>query len=324
MKIGIISFADKKAWEYARCIKEMGIEFVGLTDDEEDRGKKAGEAFGVPYFPCKDELLSRPIDIVIVCSETAKRKNDVLTCAQAKKHVICEMPIAISLAEAYEMLTSCKEKGVFLIPAVPFRYSPPIKRAKELIDEGQIGEIVAMKGTHRIKLPKGWKVVKALAGGGAILQNAVFMIDIMRWLVKEEVEEVFAEIEHTPHLQIEVENTAVVALRFKNGVFATIDPSWSYPLSFPSWGDFSIDIVGKEGTLIVDAFAQVVAYANGKEGSYSWKYWGSNIYSLMLKDYILSINKGEEPPVSPLDGLRALEVALKGYESGERKEPLSI
>ncbi len=324
MKVGMISFASTTSWEYARCIKEIGLEFVGLADGDEMRGKRASEAFAVPYFSNKENLLSQPIDVVIICSETAHRKGDVLLSAQAEKHVICEMPFATSLRDTQEIIRTCEEKGVLLFPAFPFRYSPPLKRAKELIEDGQIGEILAMKGTHRTKVPQGWQTKKTLAGGGVILQNAVPMIDIMRWLTKEEVAEVYVEIKKTPHLNIEVEDTAALALRFKNGIFATLDPSWCYPSSFPFWGDLSIDIVGRDGTLIVDAFAQVLCHAEGRKASYTKEYWGSDIYSLMLRDYLRYIGEREELPVSPLDGLKALEVALGGYQSGEKKEPVSL
>lgn len=324
MKIGMISFANHNAWEYARCIKEMGFELLGITDEEKERGKEASKAFATTYFESKEELLSQPIDVVIVCSETAKHKGDVLLSAQAKKHIICEMPLAVSLADAQEMARICEENGVFLIPSVPLRYSPPLRRAKELIDEGQMGEIMAMKGTHRTKLPEGWKVVKGLAGGGALLQNAIYLLDVMRWLVGDEVIEIYVELARSPHLDIEVEDVATAALKFKKGIFATLDSSWCYPPAFPFWGDFTIDIVGREGTLIVDAFAQVLSYADGKESPYAWKYWGSDMHSLMLKDYLQCLSEGKKPAVQALDGLKALEVALKGYESGERKEPVSL
>lgn len=324
MKIGIISFAHRSAWEYARSLKEMEVELLGITDEKKERGKEASTAFSVQYYPSKEELLSQGIDVVIICSENANHKEDVMLSAKAKKHIICEMPLATSVSDAEEMLRRCQNEGVFLIPALPLRYSPPLRRAKELIEEGQIGEILAMKGTHRSKVPKGWYVEKSLAGGGALLQNSLSMIDIMRWLCKQEIIEVFAEIKQSSHLNLGVEDIASVALRFNEGIFATLDPSWCYPSSFPFWGDFTIDIVGREGTLIVNAFAQTLSHMGGVDNSYSWKYWGSDIHSLMLRDYLSHIEEGKEPPVNPFDGLRALEVALKAYQSGERHEPMSI
>lgn len=324
MKIGIISFANKKAWEYARCIKEMGLEFVGISDDAPDRGRKASEALTVPYFPNKKELLSQPLDLVIICSENAKHKEDIILSAQAKKHILCETPLAISLEDVHSILETCEENNVFLIPAFPLRYSPPLQRAKELIEVGQIGEISALKATIRSKVPKGWQIEKRLAGGGAILQNAIHMIDVMRWLIKEEVVEVYAEVSKNPHLNLEVEDIANLSMRFKNEVFATLDPSWCYPSSFPFWGDAKIDIIGREGTLIVDAFAQVLSYAREKENTYSWRYWGSDIHQLMLKDALKHLLEGKQPPLSALDGLKALETALGAYLSWEKGEPVSL
>ncbi|MBC7327685.1 Gfo/Idh/MocA family oxidoreductase [bacterium] len=323
MKIGILSFANANAWKYARSAKALGIELLGITDENEERGRKASEELGVSFIPTKEEFLSLPIDAVIICSENVKHKDDVLLCAQAKKHILCEMPLAISLQDAQIMLQHCEENSVFLIPALPYRYSPPLQRTKEILKEGQIGEVVAMKATCRSKLPHGWQATRRLAGGGAIIQNAPLMIDIMRWLIEDDVAEVYAEIARSPHLNIDVEDVATLSFRFKGGVFATLDPSWCLPDSYPFPFDATIDIVGREGALIVNLFAQLLSHIDENTKSFNWRYWGSDIYLLMLKDFSENISEGEAA-LKASDALKALQVAWAGLLSGEKQEPVTL
>jgi predicted dehydrogenase len=324
MRIGIISFANRRAYEYAECIKEMGLNLIGISDDEEKRGKEAAERFQTCFYPKKEDLLSQQLDAVIICSENAKHKEDILLSAEACKNIICEMPLATSFDDAKNILNVCEERKASLFLAFPYRYSPPLVRAKEILAEGKIGEVLAVKATHRSKVPDGWQVKKDLAGGGAILQNAPAMIDVMRWFTEDEIVEVYGEFNKSVHLEIEVEDLATLSLRFSKGAFGTLDPSWCLPPSYPFWGDATIELIGKDGALLVNAFAQVLAYIDEKGKRYSWEYWGSPLNKLMLRDYLGHIEKGEGAPISPLEGLKALEVAFKGYISGERKEPLSI
>jgi predicted dehydrogenase len=324
MRIGIISFANKRAYEYAECIEEMGLNLIGTADDEEKRGKEAAERFETCYFPKREDLLSQKLDAVLICSENAKHKEDILLASNACKNIICEMPLATSIEDAKDILNTCKEKKVSLFLTFPYRYSPPLVRAKEILKEGKIGEVLAIKATHRSKVPDGWQVKKDLAGGGAILQNAPAMIDGMRWFTEDEIVEVYAEFNKSAYLEIEVEDIATLSLRFSKGAFATLDPSWCLPPSYPFWGDATIELIGREGALLVNAFSQVLSYIDEKGKKYSWEYWGSPLYHLMLKDYFGHIEKGEKAPISPLEGLKALEVVFRGYLSGEKKEPLPI
>ncbi len=324
MKIGIISFAHKNAWIYAEIVKGMGLELVGLADDEEERGKKASEKLSVPYFPQREELLAKGLDVVFICSENAKHKDDIAISLEACKKIICEPPLTTSVEDAKLIIESVGEKKASLFLAFPYRYSPPLLRAKDILKEGRIGEVLALKATHRSKAPDGWQVKREFAGGGAILQNALPMIDVMRWLMEDEVKEVYAEIQRSGQSGIEVEDIATLALRFEKGAFATLDPSWCYPQNHPFWGDATIELVGKEGALLVNAFAQVLTYIDDKGKELSWRYWGSPLHQLMVKDYINRIEKGLEPPVPLMDGLRELEVVFAGYLSGEKREAIGL
>ncbi|MBW4082520.1 Gfo/Idh/MocA family protein [Paenibacillus sp. S150] len=323
MRIGIISLAHMHAVGYIMVLLGMeNVEVAGIADEDEARGRKWAGQFGLPYFRTTEELLRRELDAVIVTSENSKHHGHVLAAARAGKHVLCEKPLATNLEDAQEMIDVCRENGVFLGTAFPVRFSTPVAAAKQVIDNGQIGNILAIKGTNHGFIPEGWFTEPALSGGGAVMDHTVHLVDLMRWIMGTEVSEVYAE--HDSRFSDNpIDDCGIATLEFQNGVFATIDFSWSRTKIYPVWGDVTMEIIGTEGILHVDAFGQkieVFSEANGVR----WDYWGDNMDAGLLQNFVESIREGLEPLVTGLDGLRATEAALAAYRSFEQKKTVVL
>ena len=79
---------------------------------------------------------------------------------------------------------------------IPVRYNATVVRAKQMVDEGKLGRILAMKGTNRGRNPGGWFIDPKLSGGGAVMDHTVHVADIMRWITGAEVKDVYAEVDH--------------------------------------------------------------------------------------------------------------------------------
>jgi len=124
--------------------------------------------------------------------------------------------------------------------------------------------------------------------------------------------------------QIEVDDCGILTLLFDNGVFATLDASWSRPKSFPTWGDVTMEIVGINGVISLDAFAQDFDLYNDKVMKAQWIYWGDNMDMGLISDFIESIEEDRPFMITGEDGLRALEVALAAYKSAETHEPVRL
>ena len=122
----------------------------------------------------------------------------------------------------------------------------------------------------------------------------------------------------------EAELAACGAVRFADGAFATIDPSWSRGEGYPTWGDVNLRISGTSGVLDVDPFAQSLRTFDHETGTPSWSYMGEDMNALMLADFLRGVAEGEPSGASGLDGLRTLEVVLAAYRSGEDHEPKKI
>lgn len=323
MKIGIISFAHMHAHSYASVLSDMeGVELAGIADDNEERGKKYARTFNTNYYKTYQELLESDIDAVIVTSENSFHHQHVLAAANAGKHVLCEKPLSTNLKDSKEMITVCEQKGVLLGTAFPVRFNTPIQQAKKLIEQGVLGEILAFKGTNRGTNPGGWFIDKEKSGGGAVLDHTVHVVDIMRWFTGAEVKEVYAEIGSifTDH---PIDDLGIITMEFTNGMFATLDCSWSRNDFYPTWGDVTIEIIGTNGTLKVDAFAQKVDLYSNRDGV-KWIGWGDDMDAGLIEDFVRSVREGSSLLVSGHSGIKAVEVALAAYQSFKDKTPVKL
>lgn len=324
MKIGILSFAHMHAHSYASCLLKMrGVKLAAITDVNLALGQRLAAKYHTRCFRRYEELLAEDLDAVIITSENARHRDMALAAAEAGKAILCEKPLATTRDDAVAIIEGCKRHSVQLQMAFPCRFSTPIRRAKELLDSGALGRILAINGTNRGKVPGGWFIKKKLSGGGAVIDHTVHVVDLMRWMTTAEVSKVYAEVDTRFH-NIAVDDCATLSLEFDNGVIATLDPSWSRPTSFPVWGDVTMEIICEGGMLFVDAFRQAITvYADSKRDHYL-SYWGDNMDWEMLKHFVSCIREGIQPAVTGIDGLRALEVALAAYRSAKSRLAVSV
>lgn len=323
MRIGVISSAHMHIYSYANALKAIeGVEIAGIADEDERRGKTFAEHFGTGYYGDYAELLKQPLDAVIVTSENSNHKEHVLAAARAGKHILCEKPISTNKEDAEEMIRVCREQGVILQIAFPVRFNATIIRAKQMLDEGKLGRFLAMKGTNHGQNPGGWFIDPALSGGGAVIDHTVHVVDIMRWFMGAEVKEVYAEVGNLITAD-PIDDSGIVTMEFDNGVFATLDCSWSRNKTFPTWGDITLEIVGTGGTLSLDIFNQKLnVYSN--ESGVRWDFWGEDMDFGLVCDFIDAVRVKRQPSITGEDGLRALEVALAAYESGKTHQPVAV
>jgi predicted dehydrogenase len=326
MKVGILSFAHMHAASYALCLQAIPkVDFVGIYDDDLERGQSMAERYGVPFFAEAQALLDQGLDGVIVCSENAKHLGFVELAAGQTKAILCEKPITTTLEDARAMISLCAERGSRLQIAFPVRFSPPIVRLKELLDEGVLGRLFSIKCTNHGSMPGGWFVDKALAGGGAVIDHTVHVIDLLRWFFGVEVTEVYAEVaEGLLHPDLGIDDAGLLSFKLGNGLYGTLDTSWSRPKSYPTWGDVKLEIIGENGYVRVDAFKQHLTVSSDALNRTYWVPWGSNVDMGLVKDFVAMIREGREPFITGKDGLMALQVALAAYQSAMMGKPISL
>ena len=323
-KIGMISFAHMHAQSYANALNTLGVGIAGIYDDDAARAEKMAEQFGTQAFGSLDELFAENLDGVIVCSENSNHRGHVLAAAGKVPNILCEKPIATTVEDAREMISACEQAGSKLQIAFPVRFAPPVQKLKAVLDAGTLGRLISAKCTNHGKMPDGWFTDKAKAGGGAVMDHTVHVIDVLRWALGTEVTEVYAEIGHGLLHDTEIDDAGMLSFRLGNGVYGTLDTSWSRPENYATWGDVTIEILGERGIATVDAFDQKLTLTSAPAQKTEWVPWGSDADLGLVKDFVEMIETGREPLITGTDGLKALEVALAAYRSAEETKPVAL
>jgi predicted dehydrogenase len=320
MKIGILSFAHHHGEAYLANLRRMeGVELLGVADDDAMRGQRIAAENQAYYFHSYEDLLEASPDGVIICTENNRHRSLVEMAASRGVHVLCEKPLATTLEDARAIVDACDKAGVILMTAFPLRFSAPLLEIKARLDHGDFGDVYCFNATNQGELPtkyRSWFVDPELAGGGAIMDHTVHLVDIMRWFTGSEVETMYARSNRIFHAEeVEVETGALEMLTFQNGAFATIDASWSRPQYWPTWGGLGFEMVTWRGAVIVDAFRQNLNVYRHEWQSSRWLPWGSDANHAMVGEFIAAIQDNRPPRVTGVDGLRAVEATLAAYES---------
>ncbi|WP_091483158.1 Gfo/Idh/MocA family protein [Gracilibacillus orientalis] len=324
MKVGIISFAHMHALSYANALKKNNSASLECVwDDDQQRGIDMAKTFHASFYTDLDEMLQTDLDAVIVCSENANHKDHVVTAANYKKHILCEKPIATEINDALEMIDACNQNNVILQVAFPVRFAPVIQEVQRLVNEKEIGSILAINTTNHGQMPGGWFVDPKLSGGGCATDHIVHIVDTLRWILRDEVKSVYAEFD-TRFYDIVVEDCGHVILEFESGIVVTIDPSWSRPKTFPIWGDVTLELFGDKGTIAVDAFKQHTVLFNDRDNKLENLVWSDDMDEELTKDFLQCVTESRPPFISGEDGLRTLEVVKAAYQSNQQKKPITL
>ncbi|WP_338652528.1 Gfo/Idh/MocA family oxidoreductase [Sporosarcina psychrophila] len=324
MKIGMMSFAHMHAYSYAEGLKNIpNVELVGIYDDNVERGQEVAVNYNTIHYSDQADFLAQEMDAVIICSENNRHKEMVLNAAKAKKHILCEKPIATNLDDATEMIEVCEDNNVTLQIAYPVRFSSPIRELKEMIDKGELGDIVAFRSTNRGQNPGGWFIDEEQSGGGAVLDHTVHMLDIMRWYLNEEVTEVRAFVDSYFH-NVDIDDAGILTFEFNNGVIASHDASWSRFTEYPTWGDATIEVIGTKQTVKVDAFKEHFRMFGSGSKSLEHVFFGNDMDYGLILDFVNCVKEGREPSITGYDGLKSLEVSLAAYQSSELKRAIKL
>ena len=329
IKIGILSFAHHHGKAYISNLRRMeDVELLGVADDDTQRGQQIADQNEARYYPSYEALLEANPDGVIICTENNRHRPLVEMAAARGVHVLCEKPIATTLEDARAIVDACDKAGVLLMTAFPMRFSAPLLEIKARLDNGDFGDVYCFNATNQGELPtkhRTWFVDPELAGGGAIMDHTVHLVDIMRWFTGSEVATVYARSNRIFHAgEVEVETGALEMLTFENDVFATIDASWSRPPYWPTWGGLTFELVTQRGAVIVDAFRQNLNIYRHEWQRANWAYWGSDMNHAMLNDFAAAIREDRPPRVTGIDGLRAVEATVAAYESDRTGQTVKV
>jgi len=229
-------------------------ELVAVCDEVEEIARRAGEKNGVTHFTDLDAMLSgADFDVLCVCTPSGLHAEHGVRGAKAGKHVVCEKPIDVSLKAADALIAACADNNVKLEVISQHRYSSGIRALRQYLDEGRLGDLCYGESTTKWYRTQeyydsgGWRGTWALDGGGALMNQGVHYVDMLRWIMGP-VKAVSATMGTRAHERIEVEDIVSANIEFENGAVGTLLASTAMYPGFKQ----SLEVYGTNGTVVVE------------------------------------------------------------------------
>ena len=284
---------------------------MGVSDVSERALKKIEKKYGAKGYTDYCELLANPeIEVVSVCVPTTFHHAVVMEAIRQKKHVLVEKPIAFTLTEAEEMIAAAKEAGVILATGHVERFNPAVQKAKELIDDGVIGDIVSAFAKRVGPLPPRIKDV------GVSIDLAIHDLDIMNYLFEEEITQVYGTM-NSSFDDSEFEDHAEIMVSFDNESTGIIEVNWLTP-----YKRRELELTGTAGIISVDYIQQSIEvfgkFAQDIEIVHEEPLKGE------LKSFLNSVVEEKEPVITGEDGLKALKMVIAANKSSKEHRPVSL
>lgn len=315
-----------------------GLDLVAVCDVIPARAQSAGEANGVPWFTSYEQMLRDvACDAVVICTPSGQHPAQGIAAARAGKHVISEKPMSISLSAADELVNACDTAGVHLFVVKQNRLNPPIQALRRAIEKGRFGRLYLANSTVRWNRPQSYYESASWRGtwefdGGAIMNQASHYVDLLYWLMGP-VESVMAKTA-TLARHIEVEDTGIAILKFRNGALGVLEVTM---LTYPKNLEGSITILGERGTVKIGGTAvnrvETWEFADSDDDDARVAEFATNppsVYGFGHVGYyrnVLAVLRGEATAdTDGRSGRKSLELILGIYESAKsgREVPLPL
>ncbi len=330
---------------HARAIQAMkGGRLVACHSRRKEAVDEFAKKFGCkPYYDYDELLADNDVEIVTVCAPSGAHLDYALPAMKAKKHLIVEKPLEVTLERCDRMIKAADKAGVVLGAIFPSRFVEASKVAKKAIDEGRLGRItladvyVKWYRTQAYYDSGGWRGTWELDGGGALMNQSIHGIDLLQWLVGP-VKSISAVAGVLAHERIEVEDVAVAALEFENGALGTIEGTTA------AWPGFlkRIEISGDKGTIMLEEDNivtwkfdqeraeddQIRRKFSGKDtvggGASDPKAIKFDKHQYNFEAFVAALDAGAKPELDGREGRKAVEIILAVYESAKRGTKVSL
>ena len=321
---------------HAKSIGEIeGAELVAAFDPYKPGLEKFVAEYGVKGYDTLDALLADPdVDAVSICTPSGLHTSQAVAAMKAGKHVVCEKPMSLTLAEADELIACEKETGMKVCIISQYRFAASTQEVKRAIDAGAFGRITHASLSMRYYRSNdyynsgAWRATKAMDGGGALMNQGIHGVDVFRYLMGpvKTINGVARCLTREKNGQpLEVEDAAAAVLEFENGALGIIEGSTTCFPGYPR----RIVISGDKGSVVLEENSimswdlgdfecrlPVGAQASNSGASDPMAIDNSG-HVLQIGNLVRSILHGEELLATAYSGRLPLEIILGVYESSE-------
>ena len=344
VRVGMIGLGGVGTWGHLPGYEQIPdqAEIVALCDVNPGTINETAAKHGAKTYSDFEKLLADPrVEMVDICLPHFLHGKVALAATKAKKHVLCEKPFTLDLAEADAVIQAAKDNSLKLMVAENTRFVKAYEVARSFLDKKAIGDVCLARtylgGSEMLRLsdPDNWIGRRAKAGGGPLMDSGVHSYYLLEWMVGR-IKKVFASTAvFKKDLYADVEDNAVVNFEFEGGALGS--SSFSNTTEAP-WTE-RLELYGTKGSIIVDMLAerplQVYSTVNRSDdmsewwsfyGDVSWQEpyimhsamdWKAASMRREVQHFVSCVRDGGEPLVSGSDGRRNAEIAIKALESAK-------
>ena len=286
------------------------------------------------YTAYKEMIAENDIDLISIATESGKHAEIALYCMEQGIHVIIEKPMAMSLADANSIIELAEKKGVRVSACHQNRFNIAVQQMRKALEEGTCGKISHGSIHVRWNRNQDYYTQAPWRGtweqdGGALMNQCIHGIDLLRWMMGDEVESVYGVTRQQFHHYLEAEDLGMAVVTFKNGAVATIEGTTNV---YPQNLEETLYLFGEKGTVKLGGKStnNIDIWDFMKETEEDEKNKGleeatSNVYgnghTSLFADMVQAILENREPYVDARAGKRALEMILAIYKSQKTAKP---
>ncbi len=321
---------------------------LAVADVLPDRAGALAEKFNLDrvYDSAEKLIADDELDAICVCTPSGMHADHAVAAMEAGKHVLVEKPMEITLGACDRMIEAARRTGRTLSVVCQHRFDDASMLVKDAIDAGKLGAMVLATAdvkwwrTQHYYDSGDWRGTFAMDGGGALMNQGVHTVDLLRWLAGD-VKTVFAHVRTAAHERIEVEDVAVAALTFANGAVGTLTATTAAYDGLP----VRIDLFGTLGSAILEgdrlrmlglktgeshtgeaAAEHAMSVAKGGTASVRDQaaarsavappgaVWG-DAHRAQIRDFIHAATHGVPPIITGRSARKAVAIILAVYES---------
>lgn len=343
MKYGLIG-CGRIATNHVKAVLNNNLEFVAACDIEESQINNLLAKHGLDkdtaikhYIDYKKMIEQNKLDLVAIATESGNHAEIALYCIDHGINCIIEKPIAMSIQEADQIIRRAEEKGVKVSACHQNRFNIAVQEMRKAVEAGRFGKL--SHGSVHVRWNRNvdyyaqapWRG-KWASDGGALMNQCIHGIDLLRWMMGDEVEEVYGQTRQQFHDYLEAEDVGMAVIKFKNGAVATIEGTTNvYPRNLEE----TLYLFGENGTVKLGGTStnniDVWQFADETEADHKNKGLEeatSNVYgnghTSLYTDVIDAVKNDRRPYVDAVAGRNALELVLAIYKSQKDGKPVKL
>ncbi|GAA1220016.1 Gfo/Idh/MocA family oxidoreductase [Rhodoglobus aureus] len=300
-------------------------ELVAISDSDVSRASELAQTTGMPRV--SEDALSviedPSIDVIASFASVDQNPGNCIEAARNGKHIIAIKPLALTLQRASEVVLAVQDAGVVFLPSESRgRDSKVGKLLRSWVDTDRVGTILSASFTVSADLPQawpgndspGWWADTSRSPGGGWVDHSIYDIDLLRWLLRDEVASVKGDVANLLHDNIPFEDFGHAVIRFEGGAIATIEDSWNSP---GGWRSTST-ITGTKASVNVDTLTGKISILEGNNAVGGWAHLampGGAQKSVQIDAMLSAIRRPQSASASVHDAWKNLAVCLAFYES---------